>query len=339
MTGSEAEFGSGDLHFSMAGSPHVQIVHCFGIPLDRTYVQNDNLSWGPLTHLDDPGHWQSLRNTFWRQIPRSEPLDDPDTSALYKRLIAEQKQLRSAERVFLWLGSTLAEQLLLAWLIAAFKRLEIGTEGLRLLSLRPRRGSVDRSISILNCDRLKELAQWRRPTTDELGAYETAWDAVSSSSPEDLIEFCAPHPSQTSPVIDALRTFVARYPSVERGLNLWDRTVLEACEARRLKAARIVGNALGFDHQYPDWPGDIYLFERLKRLGDHRLSHPLVTIFGTGASMRHTEVVITETGQGVLEGEANFVDLNGIDDWVGGVHLSSRDGALWFYDGQTLVPG
>jgi hypothetical protein len=71
----------------------------------------------------------------------------------------------------------------------------------------------------------------------------------------------------------------------------------------------------------------------------------LVAFFGDPRSthnedpMRFTEAAITELGQGVLAGEANHVALNGIDEWVGGVHLSARGVSPWVYDGDTPVPG
>jgi hypothetical protein len=32
------------------------------------------------------------------------------------------------------------------------------------------------------------------------------------------------------------------------------------------------------------------------------------------------------------------VEWNGIDDWVAGVRLDSRNGRVWFHREQTLVP-
>ena len=39
----------------------------------------------------------------------------------------------------------------------------------------------------------------------------------------------------------------------------------------------------------------------------------------------------------MLAGRRNFVELNGVDDWVGGVHLDSRTGVVWFRRGEELV--
>ena len=49
---------------------------------------------------------------------------------------------------------------------------------------------------------------------------------------------------------------------------------------------------------------------------------------------------ITDAGRAVLNGEANAVALNGIDDWVAGVHLDSKAGRVWFHrDGELVAAG
>ncbi len=144
------------------------------------------------------------------------------------------------------------------------------------------------------------------------------------------------HPA---PLKEALRAFMALYPAVDTGLNYWDRIILAHCRKHGPKAARILGYTIAHDRVYPDRPDDIYLFDRLKRLGDRRLARPLLALTGDLSAMRSVEAAITETGQKVLAGVANYVALNGIDDWVGGVHLKARSGSPWVFDGETLVPG
>jgi hypothetical protein len=53
--------------------------------------------------------------------------------------------------------------------------------------------------------------------------------------------------------------------------------------------------------------------------------------------MRETEVTVTETGKAVLNGGVNAVRLNGIDDWVGGIHLDSAGGEVWFQRDGVLI--
>jgi hypothetical protein len=88
-----------------------------------------------------------------------------------------------------------------------------------------------------------------------------------------------------------------------------------------------------------DRDGDVLLLWRLRRLADPALRHPAVTISGGQGSMAGAEVHLTDVGERVARGEVNFVELNGIDEWVGGVHLDSRVGDVWFHRDFDLVRG
>jgi hypothetical protein len=50
-------------------------------------------------------------------------------------------------------------------------------------------------------------------------------------------------------------------------------------------------------------------------------------------------VSLTATGSAVLAGDRDHVGLNGIDRWIGGVHLAG-DAVSWRYDDrlERLVP-
>ena len=49
------------------------------------------------------------------------------------------------------------------------------------------------------------------------------------------------------------------------------------------------------------------------------------------------EAALTETGREVLEGGKDRVEINGIDRWLGGVHLSGG-GARWrWYESNRLL--
>ena len=48
---------------------------------------------------------------------------------------------------------------------------------------------------------------------------------------------------------------------------------------------------------------------------------------GGGPAFWAQQVCLTEAGRAVVEGRANAVSLNGIDRWIGGVHLHRQRGA------------
>jgi hypothetical protein len=66
--------------------------------------------------------------------------------------------------------------------------------------------------------------------------------------------------------------------------------------------------------------------------GRLRSRSPLIKITGSSQIMRVSRVTITPFGEKVLAGAANHVEANDIDDWVGGVHLSSAEGNIVYRD-------
>jgi hypothetical protein len=80
----------------------------------------------------------------------------------------------------------------------------------------------------------------------------------------------------------------------------------------------------------------------LKRLAKAR--QPLVSVeplskmdasFASSAKLQ-TRSRLTETGYQVMRGKVDFVELNGIDLWLGGVHLSAGTN-LWRWDEKNEV--
>ena len=166
-----------------------------------------------------------------------------------------------------------------------------------------------------------------------------AWAAVTAPTPEPLLSFLR---EGEHPLPFLRRSFFAllnRYPNRQTGVNAWEHELLRFTRDRGPKATSVIGYTMAHDMDSPDWMDDSYLFRRLQRLADPALPHPVLELTGDGDSMRGTDVRLTERGLEVLAGRGNFVEWNGIDDWVGGVHLNSKGGQVWFHDKQTLVRG
>jgi hypothetical protein len=64
--------------------------------------------------------------------------------------------------------------------------------------------------------------------------------------------------------------------------------------------------------------------------------HPLVTISARNSDHRQADdrVQMTTIGRDVLDGRADHLNLNGIDKWMGGVHL--REGS-YRWNGELLI--
>jgi hypothetical protein len=81
------------------------------------------------------------------------------------------------------------------------------------------------------------------------------------------------------------------------------------------------------------------VISRLRRLGAPDIAQPLVRLSGDPTSIRDCEVALTHAGELVLNARANAIELNGIDDWVLGAHLDSKQGRVWYRKDGALVGG
>ena len=115
------------------------------------------------------------------------------------------------------------------------------------------------------------------------------------------------------------------------------RELLNHSQAHGPKVASVIAHTMTSNAEHLDPVGDLYLLARLRGLADSHLPHPALELTGDLSCIRGCEVRVTVTGEDVLSGRRNFVELNGVDDWVGGVHLDSGTGAVWFRRGEELV--
>jgi hypothetical protein len=70
--------------------------------------------------------------------------------------------------------------------------------------------------------------------------------------------------------------------------------------------------------------GDTWAFDRMARLAHAPV--PLLVAEPAGSRVeQRTRVQLTDTGRAVLDGAEDHVALNGVDRWIGGVHVRGRD--------------
>ena len=163
---------------------------------------------------------------------------------------------------------------------------------------------------------------------------------MTASNPVTLIRFLEDVPSPLPLLRAALSKILWRYPDIRSGVNRHETQLLASTRDDGPSVARVIGSSMkAFFYQEDECIGDIWLFWRLRRLADPRLPHPAVTLTGKLTAMRGTEARLTSDGEQFLKAELNFVALNGIDDWVGGVHLDSRVGDVWFHQDKMIIRG
>src|SRR5205823_2949492 len=109
------------------------------------------------------------------------------------------------------------------------------------------------------------------------------------------------------------------YPWAADGLALSERRVLLAVQAGAATQHEVFRRV--WRRERRPYLGDTSCFAIIRRLAE--AAHPLL-------DTRHG-VRLTPTGEDVLAARADFARLNGLDRWLGGVHLTGAEPA-WRYD-------
>jgi hypothetical protein len=163
-----------------------------------------------------------------------------------------------------------------------------------------------------------------------------AWEAITDINPEKYRLFINNNEDCMPLLKRAMAYMFYRYPKASNGLSYWDETLLKYTAAHGPRTAKIIGYTLTDCLNGLDLVGDFYLFCRLKNLGRPNLYKPLVKANALNLPMRDTEISILPDGMKALSESLDVIKENGIDDWVGGVHLDSSIKSVWLRKNEDL---
>jgi len=242
------------------------------------------------------------------------------------------------EEVVIWLDSKLSNQLMLIKMLDWFSRQDLGGVKLSLICIGRYPGLEHfYGLGALTADQLASLADTRLPVGEvHYRTARAAWNAFTAPDPIEIERFMATDTSALPFVASALRRHLQQFPSVDGGLSRTERQALSVLREQH----SISGPQLFVAVQRQEeivFMGDNSFYQIVADMAKAR--HPLVQVsditqHGLG------DVTITDTGRMVLDGRADHIALNGIDRWLGGVHLKG-DKAAWRWDraAERIVTG
>jgi hypothetical protein len=310
-------------------------LHSFGAS-DRLLIHRDVLSCGPLPRCAKVPAWQKVRLEFWKSSLAFLRTFDFEPSPI--DLLKNAERLRAPELPCVWAGTGNSDQLLISLVLHLVTMAGEDVHNLHVVQFENHPDSAKRvrSAGELGREQMHAHPEPRKLSPTELAAYRDAWVAVTATDPAAIESFGARHPDAPWYLREAVGKFLRRYPD-RAGLNFWDRRLLEEVPARGPKANEVVRATVGAMLEDADLVGDLYTYSRLLRMGAGSLPQPLVNLTGNRQQSARTEVALTELGAQVLDGKASSWPANPIEDWAGGVHLSSATGNLWFHEDGKLV--
>jgi hypothetical protein len=229
---------------------------------------------------------------------------------------AQLAAFREHDEVILWFEHDLYDQLHMLQILAYLSGQSPGNTKLSLIC-------VDEYLGPMSPQRMAELPAAKQPiTAAHLDLAKKAWAA-----------FCAPDPiawralerEDTSALpflAGAILRHLEQFPSVKTGLNRTETQLLKAVlsgthapveifnESQRAEERVFVGDTIFWGYM------DVMLKSR-----------PPLLVEQSAAPRR---IEATANARKVVNGELDWLAINGIDKWLGGVHITA--GNLWRWD-------
>lgn len=256
----------------------------------------------------------------------SQAWDMSRDEALEKLTIADDglQGIGNYDIIVLWFEHDAYDQTVLISLLAKLADQPDSLERMRIIQIdrfdgvHPFNGLGD-----LTPEQLATLPAKAKPITQQMveGAVD-AFAAYSSNEPLALVKIA----QRDTPDLPFLRQALVRlcleFPAAMDGLSLTERLTLQAIES----GAKTPGQCfveLNYNFDPQPFLGDLMYWDDVERLAT--APTPAITpIEGWMSPLR-----LTEFGQALLDRKADWVQTNGVDRWVGGIHLTGAPDWRW----------
>jgi hypothetical protein len=280
------------------------------VSLRDSGVTGDILVWldvlheGPVPGNLDPAELRRVRGIFL-------DAEWPSVAPAEFKLAHRDAALAAHDQIALWFEHDLFDQL---QLIQILERVHGAASEVSLIS-------TDRYLGPMSGQELASLWPARHEVSNaEFELADAAWHAFCSPDPVAIETLLARDTSALPFLAAAMRRHLQQFPWVEGGLARTERQILQAALAGQHTFATLFAAEQKMEERI--FMGDSALRRWVRGLTECR--HPLLSV--------HEGVYrVTNLGREALAGSVDHVRLNGINRWLGGVHLLG-DEALWRWD-------
>ena len=265
-------------------------------------------------------------------------------AALQRRDRQLERALAGGVPVVLWFEHDLYDQLQLLDVLALACEVGVAPSAI-VVDAFPGRPAF-RGLGELTAEELETLWPRRRELGGEaLETAASAWEAFRSPVPVALAEWAARGAPSLPLLAPALLRLLEELPAASDGVSTTERTALRAVagDARTPGAAFLAAQEL----EPAPFLGDTWFFRSLAEVGRGRArlvetrdgeELPAPPPLGDGRLFASAPVRLTRAGERVLAGDADRIELLGIDRWVGGTHVVEQTVWRWDAEARRLLP-
>jgi RNA polymerase sigma factor (sigma-70 family) len=282
-------------------------------------VWADVLHEGPVPADLDDDQFREVRLRYLSAMDRWVKADQGE--AQYRAWDARLASFAEYDEVVLWFEHDLFDQLILIRHLDWFARRDLGRTTLSLICIGEFPGIEGfAGLGQLSPDQLASLLGTRQRVTvrqTELG--RAAWRAFTSSDPTSIVRVLERDTSALPFLAGALVRFLEEYPAIGSGLPRTERQILDALARGLTTPVDLFLDSQKLEERI--FMGDATFWLRLEHLASG--PRPLVRLIGqpTHRAFPKRAVELTDDGRRVFAGDADWIALDGIDRWLGGVHL------------------
>jgi hypothetical protein len=304
--------------------------------LEEAGLPGEFVEWAdPLCQGPAPA---GLSATEWRAVRAKFAVENFGVSPEHARLfLLEQdrnlEKFREHADVVFWFEHDLFCQIILIYLLNWFSERSLGNTKMFLICIGAFSGIDDfRGLGDLTSGQLARLFDTRHKVSEkEMALARRAWKAFSHGDPRTIGRLLRQDTSALPFLSSALLRHLQEFPSTWNGLNRTEQFALEIIAQGVVLPVQIFRHVQ--NREIAPWCTDTMFWSYLRRLATARV--PALTIESLAPTTKflpgQSRIRLSEKGRELLAGEADWIKLNGIKRWIGGVELSGRE-AAWRWD-------
>ena len=234
------------------------------------------------------------------------------------------------DKVILWFEHDLYDQLQIIQILHWFAKNKSSEVELSMVC-------TQQYLGRLTIEEMKNHSKYEEPINDaQLQLSCKAWSALRSHSPVMWSGLLNNNTSALPFLNDAILRLLQEFPNSNNGLSRTAEQALKIISGGVKIPKKIFAASQNLEEQI--FLGDASFWLILQEL---MTSNPTLIELPKGMVLtlppaQDQEFSITETGLKVLAGKINWLDVNRLDRWIGGVHLTVDNIWCWNSDSRTL---
>ncbi|CEK10512.1 DUF1835 domain-containing protein [Legionella hackeliae] len=250
----------------------------------------------------------------------------------FQDLQTQLTHLPNFEEVILWFEHDTYDQLQLVQILSYLYQKKLNTR-LSLICINHYPG-IDPFLGLGQLDeqQIKALFPCRQKVTDiQLKLAHQIWLAFTASEPSELLRLTKGDLTALPFLKNALLRYFREFPSNHNGLTWTEQYILDSTIAGTNNIVELFRQLPITEDEYFLGMGDVTFKQIVTSLAE--AENPLIRIKERIDEIEDSELELTKLGERVAQGEEDWIKINGIDEWRGGVHLTLEN--VWRYSLAT----